>query len=79
MLEEEKQVKDIQEYLQEAMSRKKSYYDPKHREVTFEPGEYAYLRVTPMRGVKKISHTGNTCTKVYWPLSSDLKKRQNRL
>ena len=53
MLEAEKQVKDIQERLQAAKSRQKSYYDPKHREVTFEPGEYAYLRVTPMRGVKK--------------------------
>ena len=43
MLEAERRVKDIQERLRAAKSRQKSYYDPKHREVTFEPGEYAYL------------------------------------
>src|SRR3990170_8739027 len=58
MLKAERQVKDIQERLRAAKSRQKSYYDPKHREVTFKPGEYAYLRVTPMKGVKRFHTQG---------------------
>src|SRR4051812_2612685 len=64
MLKAEKQVKEIQDRLRAAKSRQKSYYDTKHREVNFEPGEYAYLRVTPMRGVKEIPNPGKACPKV---------------
>src|SRR3954470_16025328 len=53
MLEAEKQVKEIRDRLQLAKSRQKSYYDAKHRQVSFEPREHVYLRVTPMKGVKR--------------------------
>ena len=53
MLEAEKQVKEIRNRLQLAKSRQKSYYDAKHRQISFEPGEHVYLRVTPMKGVKR--------------------------
>jgi hypothetical protein len=43
MIEAEKHAKEIQDRLRAAKSRQKSYCDPKDREVTFEPGEYAYL------------------------------------
>ena len=43
MLEAEKQVKEIQDLLRAAKSWQKSYYDRKHREVNFDPGEYVYL------------------------------------
>ena len=39
--------------LKTAQSRQKSYYDQKHREVSFEPGDYVYLRVSPMRGLQR--------------------------
>ena len=67
MLEAEKQVKDIQERLCIAKSRQKSYYDPKHREVTFEPGEYAYLRVTPTKGVKRFKTWGKLVPRYIGP------------
>src|SRR3989337_1448210 len=57
MMEAEKQVKEIRDRLHVAKSRQKSYYDSKHRQISFELGEYAYLRVTPMKGVKRF-HTG---------------------
>src|SRR3954464_12346442 len=41
MLEAEKQVREIQDRLR-AKSRQKSYYDHKHREVHFEPGDFVY-------------------------------------
>ena len=47
----EEQVQLVRERLKIAQSRQKSYYDRKHREVSFEPGEYVYLRVSPMRGL----------------------------
>ena len=53
ILEAEKQVKEVRDRLQLAKSWQKSYYDTKHRQVSFEPGEHMYLRVTPMKGVKK--------------------------
>ena len=53
MLEAEKQVKEIRDRLQLAKSRQKSYYDAKHRQISFEPGEHVYHRVTPMKGVKR--------------------------
>ena len=43
MMEAEKQVKEIRDRLQLAKSRQKSYYDAKHRQISFEPGEQVYL------------------------------------
>ena len=42
MMEAEKQVKEIGDRLQLAKSRHKSYYDAKHRQISFEPGEQVY-------------------------------------
>ena len=67
MLEAEKQVKEIQDRLRAAKSRQKSYYDPKHREVNFEPGEYAYLRVTPMKGVRRFHTRGKLAPRYIGP------------
>jgi hypothetical protein len=50
--EAEEKVKLIRDRLKTAQSRQKSYYDQKHRQVSFEPGEYVYLRVSPMRGLQ---------------------------
>ena len=51
--EAEEKVRQIRGRLKTAQSRQKSYYDAKHRQVSFEPGEHVYLRVTPMKGVKR--------------------------
>ena len=53
MMEAEKQVKELRDRLQLAKSRQKSYYDAKHRQISFEPGEHVYLRVMPMKGIKR--------------------------
>ncbi len=41
--EAEEKVKQIRDRLKTAQSRQKSYYDQKHREVSFEPGDSVYL------------------------------------
>ena len=48
--EAEEQVRIIREKLKTAQSRQKSQYDRKHKLMTYEVGEKAYLRVTPLKG-----------------------------
>ena len=67
MLEAEKQVKEIRDRLQLAKSRQKSYYNAKHRQISFEPGEHVYLRVTPMKGVKRFQTRGKLAPKFIGP------------
>src|ERR1041385_853243 len=67
MLEAEKQVKEIQDRQRAAKSRQKSYYDPKHRKVNFEPGEYVYLRVTLMKGVRRFHTRGKLAPRYIGP------------
>jgi hypothetical protein len=49
--EAEKQVCMVRENLQVAQSRQKSYADHRRRELSFEVGDFVYLKVSPMRGL----------------------------
>jgi hypothetical protein len=40
----------IRENLKVAQSRQKSYADKKRRDLSFEIGDFVYLKVSPMRG-----------------------------
>jgi hypothetical protein len=48
----------IRDRLKIAQSRQKSYADSKRREVTYEVGDKAYLRVSPLWGVKRFGVKG---------------------
>ena len=48
--EAEDKVKIIREHLKAAQSRQKAYYDKRHHGVAFQVGEWAYLKVSPLRG-----------------------------
>jgi hypothetical protein len=50
--EAEKQVRMVRENLQVAQSRQKSYADHRRRELSFEVGDFVYLKVSPMRGLR---------------------------
>jgi transposase InsO family protein len=45
----EKQVRMVRENLHVAQSRQKSYADHRRREISFEVGDFVYLKVSPMR------------------------------
>jgi hypothetical protein len=47
----EKQVHMVRENLRVAQSRQKSYADHRRREISFEVGDFVYLKVSPMRGL----------------------------
>jgi hypothetical protein len=57
----------IRDRLKIAQSRQKSYADPKHREVTYEVGDRAYLRVSPLRGVKRFRVKGKLAPRFVGP------------
>jgi hypothetical protein len=50
--EAEKQVRMVRENLRVAQSRQKSYADHRRRELSFEVGDFVYLKVSPMRGLR---------------------------
>ena len=56
--ESEEKVKLIRDRLKVAQSRRKSYADTKRKEVTYEIRDRAYLRVSPLRGVKHFGVKG---------------------
>jgi hypothetical protein len=45
-----KQVQIIRENLNVAQSRQKSYADKRRRDLSFEIGDFVYLKVSPIRG-----------------------------
>src|SRR4051812_17018725 len=63
----EDQVRVIREHLKAAQSRQKSNYDRKHKEMVYQPGEQAYLRVTPMRGTHRSGIKGKLATSYIGP------------
>jgi hypothetical protein len=49
--EAKKQVCMVRENLRVAQSRQKSYTDHKRWELSFEAGDFVYLKMSPMRGL----------------------------
>jgi hypothetical protein len=49
--EAKKQVRTVRENLRVTQSRQKSYADHRRRELSFEVGDFIYLKVSPMRGL----------------------------
>ena len=65
--ESEEKVKLIRDRLKIAQSRQKSYADSKRKEITYEIGDRAYLRVSPLRGVKQFGVKGKLAPRFVGP------------
>ena len=65
--ESEEKVKLIRDRLKVAQSRQKSYADSKRKEVVYEIGDRAYLRVSPLRGVKRFGVKGKLSPRFVGP------------
>jgi hypothetical protein len=65
--EAERKVEIIRENLKEAQSRQKIYADPRRREVVLEVGDYAYLRVSPIRGPRRFNVRGKLSPRFIGP------------
>jgi hypothetical protein len=65
--EAEKQVQIIRENLKTSQSRQKSYADNRRREMIFEVGDFMYLKVSPMRGMRRFKVKGKLSPRYIGP------------
>jgi hypothetical protein len=65
--EAEKQVCMVRENLRVAQSRQKSYTDHRRRELSFEAGDFVYLKVSPMRGLYRFKVRGGLAPRFIGP------------
>ena len=63
----EEQVRMIRDNLRVAQSRQKSYADTRRRELVFKVGDYVYLKVSPMRGVRRFNMKGKLAPRYIGP------------
>jgi hypothetical protein len=56
--EAEKQVRMIRENIRVMQLRQKSYVDHRRRELNFKVGDFVYLKVSPMRGLRRFKVQG---------------------
>jgi hypothetical protein len=68
ILEEAKtQVRMVRENLRVAQSRQKSYIDHRRRELSFEVGDFVYLNVSPIRGLRRFKVRGKLAPRFIGP------------
>jgi hypothetical protein len=65
--EAEEQVQLICDRLKAAQSWQKSYANPKRRELTFNVGDFAYLHVTPLKGMQHFHVKGKLAPRYIGP------------
>jgi hypothetical protein len=65
--EAEKQFCMIRDNLCVAQSRQKSYADHRRRELSFEVGDFVYLKVSPMRGLRHFKIRGKLAPRSIGP------------
>jgi hypothetical protein len=65
--EAESIVRRVQENLKVAKSRQETYANKRHQSLEFEVGNRVYLRVSPMKGVKRFGVKGNLAPRYIGP------------
>jgi hypothetical protein len=63
----EKQVQMIREILKVAQSQQKSYAYKRRRDLSFEIGDFVYLKVSPMRGTRRFKVKGKLAPRYVGP------------
>jgi hypothetical protein len=57
----------VRENLKIAQSKQHSYADTRRRELSFEVGDYVYLKVSPSRGVRRFRVKGKLAPRYIGP------------
>jgi hypothetical protein len=65
--EAERQVQVVSENLPLAQSRQKSYADHRRRDSSFKVGDFVYLKVSPMRGLRRFKIRGKLAPRYIGP------------
>ncbi|WVZ52451.1 hypothetical protein U9M48_003506 [Paspalum notatum var. saurae] len=63
----EQQLRVVQENLKIAQSRQKSYADNRRRELNFKVDDFVYLKVSPLRGVRRFNMKGKLAPRYIGP------------
>jgi hypothetical protein len=63
----ERQVQMIKENLKIAQSWQKSYANKQRRDISFEVGDFIYLKVSPMRGTRRLKVKGKLAPRYTGP------------
>ncbi|WVZ80746.1 LOW QUALITY PROTEIN: hypothetical protein U9M48_028201 [Paspalum notatum var. saurae] len=63
----EQQIKMVHENLRVAQSRQKSYADVRRRDLTFKVDDFVYLKVSPMRGIRRFNIKGKLAPRYISP------------
>jgi hypothetical protein len=66
LLEAEENIIMVQENMKAAQSRQRSYADTRRRELSFEVGVYVYLKVSPIRKIKRFIVKGKLAPRYIW-------------
>jgi hypothetical protein len=60
-------VQQVQENLRIAQTRQKSYADVRHRDLTFAVDDHVYLKVSPMRAIRRFNVKGKLAPRYIGP------------
>ncbi|WVZ80632.1 LOW QUALITY PROTEIN: hypothetical protein U9M48_028091 [Paspalum notatum var. saurae] len=63
----EQQIEMVRENLRDAQSRQKSYADVRRRDLTFKVDDFVYLKVSPMRGIRRFNMKGKLAPRYIGP------------
>jgi hypothetical protein len=72
----EKQVQMVRESLKVTQTRQKSYADKRRMDLSFEVGDFVYLKVSPMRGTRKFKVKGKLAPRYVGPFKIIDRKRE---
>jgi hypothetical protein len=67
LLEAEENLRMVRENLKTSQSRQRSYADTRRRELSFDVGDYVYLKVSPIRGIKRFEVKGKLAPRYIGP------------
>jgi hypothetical protein len=67
LLEAEENIRMVCENLKTTQSRQRSYADTRRRELSFKVGDYVYLKVSPIRGIKRFRVKGKLAPRYIGP------------
>jgi hypothetical protein len=67
LLEAEENIKMVWENLKTTQSRQHSYADTRKRDLSFEVGDHVYLKVSPIRGVRRFGVKGKLAPRYIGP------------
>jgi len=65
--EAEEQVAKVRENLKATQSRQKSYADTRRRPLELQPGDFVYLKVSPIRGTRRFQVRGKLAPRYIGP------------